>query len=131
MGAGYGESRAASVTDDPDETPNPVTPLLDRDPQATRVDRFLAPYVQQPGLWPVAIVLVAHGILAVAAALIDAWRSQAGFAVWSLLLIGAATAWAWGVDWRRGRFGLVSRTFLMIWPLGVVSAYYAQRWELY
>ena len=98
---------------------------------ATRLDRFLAPYATEPALLPVTFVLVAHVVLAIAAAAIDAWRSAAGFAVTSLVLMAAASLVSWYYDWRHGRLGIVGGTWLLSWPAGLVCAWGAARWELY
>jgi hypothetical protein len=98
---------------------------------ATRVDRFLAPYVTELGLLPVTLVLVAHVVLGIAVATLEAWRSTAGFAVLGLVLMGGASLVSWFFDWRHGRVGIVGGTWLLCWPLGVTCAWLAARWELY
>jgi hypothetical protein len=98
---------------------------------ATRVDRFLAPYVTEPALLPVTLVLLAHVVLAIAVATLDAWRSMAGFAVLGLVLMVTATLVSWFFDWRNRRVGIVGGTWLLCWPLGFVCAFFAARWELY
>ena len=98
---------------------------------ATRVDRFLAPYFTEPALLPVRIVLLAHVVLAIAVAVLDTWRSFAGFAVLALLLMIGASLVSGAFDWRHGRVGIVGRTWLLCWPLGLGCAWFADRWELY
>ena len=109
------------------DEPTPVEPSR----HATRLDRFLAPYVTELALLPVTFVLLAHVILAVAVASLDAWRSGAGFAVLGLVLMLTASLTSWFFDWRHGRVGIVGGTWLLAWPLGLLCAWFAARWELY
>lgn len=96
-----------------------------------RVDRFIEPYVREMALWPVTFALLAHVVLAVAISWIEVRRSVAGFAVLALLVMGIASVASWGADWRRGRLGISSGIWLVMWPLGLACGVWADQWELY
>lgn len=97
----------------------------------SRLDRAIGPYFREPGLWPVMLVLVVHLVLGAGMALLDAWRSRAGFAVGTLVVAGSATLAVVASDLRRRRLGLASRVLLASWALGAVAGWAADRWGIY
>lgn len=94
-------------------------------------DRAIAPYFREPALWPVAIVLIAHGILGIGVALLDAIRSGMGYGLVALVLVGAGTGYAVVSDLRRRRLGVASRALLACWVLGALAAWGADRYGWY
>lgn len=94
-------------------------------------DRIIAPYFQEPGLWPVLFVLLAHGVLGIGVALLDALRGGLGYGLVALVLVGAGTVWAFVRDLRRRRFGLTCRSLSICWVLGAASAWAADHYGLY
>jgi hypothetical protein len=94
-------------------------------------DRAIAPYFREPALWPVAIVLIAHVILGIGVALLDALRSGMGYGLVALVLIGAGTAAALASDLRRRRLGIAAGALLACWVLGAAAAWAADRYGIY
>jgi uncharacterized membrane protein (DUF4010 family) len=92
---------------------------------------WLAGYFTESSLWPVTFVLLAHGVLGIAVALLDAIRRQGTLAILVLAVAATGTLWAAIRDWRRGRLGLATPTLLALWALGAVSAWAAARAGLY
>jgi len=104
---------------------------LEREAGRSLADRAIAPYFREPGLWPVTIVLLAHGVLGVGVALLDAIRGGMGYGLIALVLVGACTGWALARDaWRR-RFGLTSGSLIFCWALGSLCAWAADHYGLY
>ena len=104
---------------------------IERDAQRSLADRAIAPYFREPMLWPVAIVLVAHGVLGIGVALLEALRNGVGFGLVALVLVGFATAWALLRDARRRRFGATCITLATCWTLGALAAWAADHYGLY
>jgi hypothetical protein len=104
---------------------------IERDVQRSLADRAIAPYFREPALWPVAIVLVAHGVLGIGVALLEALRNGMGFGLVALVLVGCATAWAVVHDARRRRLGATCITLVTCWTLGALSAWAADHYGLY
>jgi hypothetical protein len=94
-------------------------------------DRAIAPYFREPALWPVAIVLVAHGILGIGVALLDAIRSGIGYGLVALVLVAAGTGYALATDLRARRFSVTSGALLACWILGAAAAWAVDRYGWY
>jgi len=92
---------------------------------------WLAGYFDEPALWPVTFVLLAHGVLAIAVALLDAIRRQGALAIVVLVAAAGLTVWAGVRDWRRGHLGFATPTLIGLWTLGALSAWAADRANLY
>lgn len=95
------------------------------------VDRVIAPYFRDSALWPVTLVLLAHAVLGIGLAAVDAWRSGMGYGLVSIVGLAAASLVSWLRDLRRRRFGLTSRTLLGCWIVGLACAFAADRYALY
>ena len=100
-----------------------------RDP--SRVERALAPFFRDMGLWPVTVVVVAHLILAVAVLLLELARGPGGFAIVGFAVVALASVAALGHDAARRRLGALGATVLGSWIVGVISAWAANHWGLY
>jgi hypothetical protein len=94
-------------------------------------DRVIGPYFREPALWPIAIVLLAHGILGIAVALLHAVRSGMGFGLVALVLVGTGTGASLVSDLRRRRPGITSGALLACWTLGALAAWVLDRNGLY
>jgi hypothetical protein len=92
---------------------------------------WLAGYFREPVLRPVLIVLLAHGVLALAIAMLDTVRRQGTLGILVLTGTAAATAWALRRDWMRRRVGLASPTLLGLWAVGALTAWAADHFQLY
>lgn len=95
------------------------------------VDRCVAPFVRDLGLWPVTLVLLLHAALGVAIALADVWRAPSGWTLGALTLLGGASVTCFGRDLVERRFGLASRALALCWALGALGAWGAARSGLY
>ncbi len=104
---------------------------IERDAGRSLADRIIAPYFREPGLLPVTIVLLAHGVLGVGVALLDAVRGGMGFGLIALLLVGAGTGLAFTRDLRRRRLGLASGSLATCWVLGALCAWAADHYGFY
>jgi len=83
---------------------------------------------RDPGLWPVTLVLLAHLVLGIAIAMLDAWRNGFGYGAVALGLIGASSLASWWRDARQRRFGPTSWTLLGCGVLGAACAMLADRY---
>jgi hypothetical protein len=108
----------------------PPRPAL-RDAAPSPVDRWIAPYFGDSALWPVTIVLLAHGVLGIGVAALDAWRGGFGYGVVALVPIALGSVASWQRDARRGRVGATSGALLACWVLGLACAVAADRYGVY
>ena len=99
--------------------------------ELSRVERALAPFYRDMGLWPVTIVVVAHLVLAVAVLLLELARGAGGFALTGFAVLVVASVSALGHDVARRRLGALGATVLGSWIAGAVAAWAADRWGLY
>lgn len=94
-------------------------------------ERFVLPYVRDPGLWPVLLVIIGHLVLALALLLLLAAR-DGHTAAWVLLGFCAAGSVAIArFEWRRLGLGALSGIILASWLLGAVLALVADHHDLY
>ena len=98
---------------------------------ASRVERALAPFFRDMGLWPVTVVVVAHGVLAVAVLLLAIVRGPGGFSIVGFAVITVASLAVVGHDVARRRLGALGITVLGTWLAGAATAWAADRWGLY
>ena len=99
--------------------------------EPSRVERALAPFFRDMGLWPVTLVVVAHGILAVAVLLLAVVRGPGGFAIAGFTVLVLASLAALGHDLARRRLGALGATVLLCWIAGALAAWGADRTGLY
>ena len=104
---------------------------IERDMGRSLADRIVAPYFRESALWPVTIVLLAHGALGVGVALLDAVRDGMGFGLVVLVMVGAGTATAFAHDLRRRSIGLTSGSLTTCWVLGALCAWAADHYGFY
>ncbi len=97
----------------------------------SRVDRAIAPYFREPGLLTVLIVLVAHGVLGLGVALLDAIRAGMGYGLVALVLVGVGSVLAFVHDVRQRRLDFTSGTPLFCWVAGAACAWAADRFGFY
>jgi hypothetical protein len=95
---------------------------------ASLVDRLLGPYFRDPALWPVTLVLLAHLVLGIAIAALDAWRNGFGFGAVALGLLGVSSLASWWRDARQRRFGPTSWMLLGCGVVGAACAFVADRY---
>ena len=95
------------------------------------VDRCVAPFVRDRGLWPVTLVLVAHAGLGGALSLVEVWRAPSGWSLSALALLGAGSTACFARDLVERRFGLASRALALCWVLGALGAWAVARSGLY
>jgi len=96
-----------------------------------RIERALAPFFRDIGLWPVTFVVVAHIVLAIAVLLLGAVRAPGPFGIAALALLVIASGDVWRRDLARRRLGALGGTLLASWILGALGAIAADRLGLY
>ncbi len=128
------------MSDDPG---NPADPTRrrghrqgERAPRESRVDalvdRLLLPFVDEPTLWPVLLVVVGHAVAFAAPVLLLALRDgrAAGFAGLTALLLPTAATLGYEVR-RRGRPGALSGVWLATWVASGCAAAVADHYGLF
>lgn len=97
----------------------------------TMVERAVAPFFRDSGLWPVTAVVIAHLVLGVAVLLLEAARGPGAFslAVLAGAALGSLAVLAHAA--RRRRLGPLGATVLASWALGALAAWGADRAGLY
>lgn len=96
-----------------------------------RFARFVAPFFEEPTLWPVLVVLAAHAVLIGAVLLAFAIRSHNPFAMAALALLAVATG---DVLLRRVRarsLGRVGWSVVTLWITSAIGALLAARWHIF
>ena len=96
-----------------------------------RFERAVAPFFEEPTLWPVLFVLAAHAVLIGAVLLAFGLRSHNVFA-----LVGLAVALLMSGDvlfrrWRARDFGRIGWSVVSLWVLSTISAVLATRLGLF
>lgn len=95
-------------------------------------DRWILPFVREPTLWPVLLVLVAHVVVFLAPLLLLALRDGHGGARVTLAVTALASAWAAAGEWRRrGRPGALGALLGVLWILSGAGALLAHRAGLF
>jgi len=102
-----------------------------RMPTEPLVDRCVAPFFRDRGLWPVTLVLVAHAVLGAALSLVEVWRAPSGWSLTALAILGTGSVACFARDLVEQRFGLTSRVLSLCWALGALSAWGVARSGLY
>ena len=100
-------------------------------PEAWIVERAVAPFFRDSGLWPVTAVVIAHLVLAVAVLALDVVRSPGAFSVAALGALALASLEVLRRAALRGRLGPLGATVLASWVLGAFAAWGADRAGLY
>lgn len=96
------------------------------------VDRWILPFVREPTLWPVLVVVIGHAIALAAPLLLLAVRDGSGGAAASLALLGLASlAIALLELRRRGRLGPLAGLLLTTWLLSAAAAWAADRFGIF
>jgi hypothetical protein len=98
------------------------------EPAESLADRWIAPFVTEPLLWPVAAVILAHAIAFLAPVLLLALRDRRTAPIGALtgivLLTGAAVR---SELERKRKPGVVCALLATIWVFAVIAAYAAHR----
>lgn len=110
------------------QAPTPA-PTVPRDELA--VERWVAPFFADSGLWPVTAVVIAHGILGVAVLLLEVLRSPGPWSVAAFAGLALASLELLRRTLRRRRLGALGWTLLATWALGALVAWGADRLGLY
>ena len=95
----------------------------DPEPQdESRHEQVIRTFVDEPMLWPVAIVLVLTVVTFGAAILVFAIRLRSLFACIALLLLIFMTVWGLEQDFRERRLRPASRVVLGLWGGSALAA---------
>jgi hypothetical protein len=96
------------------------------------VDRFILPFVREPTLWPVLIVLIAHAVAFIGPALLFAVRD--GGRGWTVVLAGLALL-SLGVvrfEWRRDhRLASLTAVTAITWAGSAAFAWVSHRTHIF
>lgn len=91
----------------------------------TGVDRWVMPYFEDPSLWPILLVLIAHLSMFVGLVLLFSIRDGSGVAFAGLILALYVSFRSILWEIRRRRLpGAISITVVVTWVLGGLAAYY-------
>jgi hypothetical protein len=98
------------------------------DPNLPFAERWIAPFVREPLLWPVAVVIIAHAVAFLAPVLLlgvrDRRISALGALAGILVLSGSAVR---GELARRHKPGVVCGILGVIWVFAIATAFVADR----
>ena len=107
--------------------PEPQCEPSDRD----WVDRFILPFVREPTLWPVLIVLIAHAVAFIGPALLFAVRDGGRGWAAALALLALLSLAVVRFEWRRDqRLAALSAVTAVTWLGSVAFAYVSHRAHL-
>jgi hypothetical protein len=96
------------------------------------VDRFILPFVREPTLWPVLIVLVAHVVAFLGPAMIFAVRDGGRGSMAVLALLAALSALVVRFEWRReGRPSALTALTVTTWAASIAFAYLAHHTHIF
>jgi hypothetical protein len=96
-----------------------------------RFERWLAPFYEEPTLWPVLIVLTAHAVLIGSLVMALALRDRNVFAMGALALLALATADV-GIRLARARrLGRLGWSLVTLWVTSALGALLASRFDLF
>jgi len=96
-----------------------------------RIERFLAPFFEEPTLWPVLFVLAAHAVLIGAVVLALGIRTRNVFALAALAIALVMTGDLLFRRWRAGVFGRIGWSIVSLWVLSAISAVLATRFDFF
>ena len=108
----------------------PAPPTSEQEPRDW-VDRFILPFVREPTLWPVLIVLVAHAVAFIGPAMLFAIRDGGPGSRTTLALLALLSALVIRFEWRRDHH-LASLTALtaLTWLGSLAFAYLAHQTQI-
>ena len=90
--------------------------------EASRLDSWIRPYIEDSTLWPVTLVFVVVVVVFVAAVALLAWRERNPLAAAALLGLVWMSVDAVSADVRRRRMGLAAGIVVGLWvAVAVVS----------
>jgi hypothetical protein len=96
-----------------------------------RIERFVAPFFDEPTLWPVLFVLAAHAVLIGAVVLALGLRTRNVFALGALAIAMMMTGDVLFRRWRAGVFGRIGWSIVLLWILSAISAVLATRFDFF
>ncbi len=96
-----------------------------------RFERFVAPFFEEPTLWPVLFVLAAHAVLIGAVLIALGLRSRNYFALAGLAILLVMTGDFLVRRIRMGLFGRLGWSVVSLWVLSAISAVLATRFDFF
>ena len=96
-----------------------------------RFERFVAPFFEEPTLWPVLFVLAAHAVLIGAVLIALGLRSRNYFALGGLAIAAVMTGDILLQRIRAGVFGRLGWSVVSLWVLSAISAALATRFDFF
>jgi dienelactone hydrolase len=100
-------------------------------PQPGRLARFVAPFFEEPTLWPVLAVLAAHGVLLGSIVLALSARDHNPFAIGALALLSVASVDALTRRIRARSFGRLGWSVVLLWLTSALGALLAVRFDFF
>ncbi|MEM7411539.1 MAG: hypothetical protein AAF430_15005 [Myxococcota bacterium] len=95
------------------------------------IDRLVLPFVREPTLWPIGLVLLGHAIAFLAPLLVLAVRDRAWLAALGVLVTATLSVLALRREQRlTGGFGAWAAVTGATWALSIAGAVVAARWGL-
>ena len=96
----------------------------EEDPQG--IDMWIMPYLREPSLGPVLVVIIAHIVAFVAPVLLYAVRDQRPGPIVAIVVIALLSlrGFRWEIRTRNG-FGAISWLIVVSWVGSFVAAYFA------
>lgn len=109
--------------------PDPGTPTSQSDdPTLPFAERWIAPFVHEPLLWPVTAVILAHAVAFLAPVLLLGLRDRRVAPLGALTGVVVLTGTAVRSELRRKhKPGVVSALLATIWVFAVIAAWVAHR----
>lgn len=119
----------------PVEEPDEATAQPEEEGEGTGqrpfVERWILPYVEDPALWPVLLVVIAHVVVFLAPLELYAVRDFHVLSIGVLLWLAFMSVQAVRDEVRHiGRFGTIGWLLAVTWALSFVAAYFGGRWDI-
>ena len=103
-------------------------PGLDAFRGVSRLERAVLPFLREPTLWPVFLVMLAHVLLVLAPLLVLAFRDAHAGSITALVVFSAASVFGIRLEVRdRGRPGLLAILVFTIWAISGACAWACAR----
>lgn len=98
----------------------------------SRIDRVVLPFVRDPALWPILVILIAHIAAFVAPVLLFALREGRIASFAALFGLAGLSVGLVRHEWReRGRPGPLCGLTLATWLVAIAAAFAADRYGIF
>ena len=105
---------------------------MDEPEEPRGIERFFRPFVEEPLLWPVLLVIVGHVVAFLVPVMLFSVRDRRPFAMAALLGLALLSVQGVRLEWRqRGRPGALGAILLTTWITSTVVAVAADRYGVF